>query len=116
MTEHHAAIVAALTGLLSHPNESVRRRTAVTLGPLVTVLDDTLFESLMGTLIAQLQSSSTPSVGTYIQSISAVCRSAGVRVGPYLPQIVPRLEKLCLTASAGGKQRRDDEEEDEAQV
>ena len=101
----------ALTGLLKHSNESVRKRASITLGPLVTVLDDTLFASLMQVLIGRLESSSTP--GTYIQSISAICRSAGVKVGPYLPKIVPRLEKFC---SSAGRVRNEDDEEDEAQL
>lgn len=76
------------------------------------VLDDALFSALMDTVIGGIDTSSTP--GTYIQSISAICRSAGVKVGTYLPSIVPKLEKFCQTCSAaGGRKRKDDEEEDE---
>jgi len=115
VTEQHGALMSALLTLLKHPHDAVRKRASITLGPLVTVLDDTLFEKLMSTLIDELKASATP--GTYIQSISAICRSAGVKVGPYLPAIVPKLESLCLTnSSAGGRARHDDEEEDEQQL
>lgn len=113
VSDQHLALKDALTGLLQHPNDSVRKRASITLGPLVTVLDDALFAQLMEALIVRLESSTTP--GTYIQSISAICKSAGVKVGPYLPKIVPRLEKFCLSNASSSK-KRDDDEEDAAQL
>ena len=114
MSDQHLALKDALTNLLQHPNDSVRKRASITLGPLVTVLDDALFAQLMEALIVRLESSNTP--GTYIQSISAICKSAGVKVGPYLPKIVPRLEKFCLSNGTSSSKKRDDDEEDAAQL
>jgi hypothetical protein len=80
------------------------------------VLDDNLFTKLMTILIEELKTSMTP--GTYIQSISIVCCSAGVKIGTFLPQIVPKLEELCAInfTAAGGCSREENAEGDDAQM
>jgi len=117
VSETHKDLIDALLKLLEHPNEAVRKRASVTLGPLVVVLDDASFSNLMSTVISCIDSSSVPE--TYIQSVSAVCRSAGVRVGKYLDQIVPKLEKFCMNRSSSTVAQKagvSSEEEDERQV
>jgi hypothetical protein len=94
--EDHEEIVKTLMQLLEHPNDAVRKRASVTYAPLVLVLDDKLFSNLMELLIKKIESSKKPD--TYIQSVSAISRAAGVRVGPYLDKLVPKLESFCQQA------------------
>ena len=90
-------ITACLLSLLSHPVEAVRKRASVTFGPVVYIVDDTLFASLMQTLIERMDDETSAEI--YIQSVSAISKAAGVRVGQYLPLIVPKLAKfLTMTA------------------
>jgi hypothetical protein len=65
----------------------------VTLAPLVQVLSNQLFEQLMGLVITQIDKSKKPE--TYISTVGVISRAAGVRVGAYLPKILPKLEFFC---------------------
>jgi hypothetical protein len=69
----HAAILTTLTKLLEHPNESVRKRTTVTIGPLVVSLTEENFASLMTSMIKKIESSRKPDI--YIQTIGSVSQA-----------------------------------------
>ena len=90
-------ITACLLSLLSHPVEAVRKRASVTFGPVVYIVDDALFASLMQTLIERMDDETSAEI--YIQSVSAISKAAGVRVGQYLPLIVPKLTKFLTMSS-----------------
>ena len=98
IADQQKAISKTLLELLSHPQDAVKKRASVTLGPLVYILDDALFSSVMQTLIAGMDSRSAPEI--HIQSVSAISKAAGVRVGAFLPQIMPKLSAfLTMTRS-----------------
>jgi len=103
-----AAISQVLGQLLEHPAEPVRKRASVTLGPLVLVLSDADFVSLVKLLMERLKTSNTPE--TYVQSISVLTRHAGVRIGQDLPQIMPTLFSY-LSIDAATSQKEEDEKE-----
>jgi hypothetical protein len=89
----HASILTTLTKLLEHGNESVRKRTTVTIGPLVVSLTEESFASLMTAMIKKIETSRKPDI--YIQTIGSVSQAAGVRVSPYLDKVIPAIEKFC---------------------
>lgn len=110
VVELHGDIQAKLIELLDHPNEAVKKRASATLAPLVLCLNDELFTALMQKLIDQLTKQKHPEI--YIQSVSAISRAAGVRVGPFLPAIVPKLASFCVLTPA----EREGEEPQEARI
>jgi hypothetical protein len=93
VVDFHETLKNKLLKLLEHPKESLRKRTNVTIGPLAPKIADDLFEQTMNLVIDRIQSSAKPE--TYIQTVGVVCKSAGVRVGHFLPQIIPKLNKYC---------------------
>jgi len=93
LTAEHSNILNVLTKLLEHPNDSVRKRATVTIGPLVTALNEEVFATLMTSMIKKIESSRKPD--TYIQTIGSVSQAAGVRVSPYLDRIFPLLQRFC---------------------
>ena len=107
IADQQKQISDCLLRLLSHPQDAVKKRASVTLGPLVYVLDDALFTSLMATLISGMDNSGSPEI--FIQSVSAISKAAGVRVGGYLEQIIPRLSRF-LTMTKEEKAGEEPEE------
>lgn len=93
VTTLHAALLNALTSLLQHSHDAVQKRASVTLGPLVGYLDDKSFNSLMVDVIIKNIEGTQPDV--YIQSVGVISKAAGVRVGEYLPRIIPALQRYC---------------------
>ncbi len=89
----HENILTALLKMLEHPREGPRKQANLALAPLVMVLNNQLFEQLMSLVITQIEKSKKPEV--YIQTVGIISRAAGVRVGAYLPQIIPKLSQYC---------------------
>ena len=110
IAESQQPITSCLLSLLSHPVEAVRKRASVTFGPVVYIVDDALFGSLMATLIERMDDETSAEI--YIQSVSAISKAAGVRVGQYLPLIVPKLTKF-LTMT---REEREGEEPEERRI
>ena len=63
---------------------------------------------MMQTLIERMDDETSAEI--YIQSVSAISKAAGVRVGQYLPLIVPKLAKF-LTMSRRGEGASEEPEE-----
>lgn len=93
VVNEHENILTALVAMLDHTREGPRQQANITLGPLVMVLNNQLFESLMGQVITAIEKSKKPE--TFIQTVGIISRAAGVRVGAYLPKIIPKLSQFC---------------------
>lgn len=93
----HADLLKALSDLLASDNDAVRKRASVTLGPLVTYLDEKEFNGLMNLIIKNIEGRN-PDV--YIQCVGVTSKAAGTRVGEFLPKIVPPLAKYCKTEAS----------------
>ena len=99
----HPQLLGSLTDLLRSETEAVRKRASVTLGPLVGLLDEKEFNSLMMKIIIKNLEGPTPDV--YIQCVGVTCKAAGTRVGEFLPEIVPKLARFCEQEAANQQVR-----------
>lgn len=96
----HQQLLNALTALLNHDDEDVQKQASLALGPLAATLEEEDFKKLMGDYIVKGVKGKKPEV--YIQSLKTISKFAGVRVGEYLDDVVPVLERYCQTESKTG--------------
>ena len=96
----HEPLISALTPLLSHSVDTIRRRTIAAIATLSPALNEALFTQLLTTLTGQLANSSmtgdgdAPTTYAHIQSVSTIASSAHTRLGKHLPLIMPQLIKF----------------------
>ena len=94
LASFHEALLGSLLPLLSDPKPlSVRKRAYFALCYLSVSCQQALFDAMMGHLLRALNVEKTTPTSiantrTYIQTIGAIGRQAGQRVGPYLEQII----------------------------
>eukprot|EP00455_Lapot_gusevi_P028577 TRINITY_DN3053_c0_g2_i1.p1 TRINITY_DN3053_c0_g2~~TRINITY_DN3053_c0_g2_i1.p1 ORF type:complete len:1239 (+),score=571.04 TRINITY_DN3053_c0_g2_i1:71-3787(+) len=103
MAADHDNLLQVMTPLLDSRRVDLRKRVSNTLGPLVCCTGDRSFKGLMELVISKIETSSSrnETLYTYIQTIGVISRNAGVRVGRYLPHIVPVLKKFCPVPNDG---------------
>eukprot|EP00761_Pharyngomonas_kirbyi_P004559 gb/GECH01004564.1/.p1 GENE.gb/GECH01004564.1/~~gb/GECH01004564.1/.p1 ORF type:complete len:1232 (+),score=391.62 gb/GECH01004564.1/:1-3696(+) len=106
--KEHISIQSVLSSELNSSSSSVRKRTTTALATLCINSDDKLFKQLVEKLIQGIQNSEGD-IKTYIQTVSAISRSAGNRLGEYLDAIVPLLVDSAVEMAGD-----EDENEDEA--
>eukprot|EP00457_Paulinella_chromatophora_P000435 gb/GEZN01000435.1/.p1 GENE.gb/GEZN01000435.1/~~gb/GEZN01000435.1/.p1 ORF type:complete len:1306 (+),score=196.27 gb/GEZN01000435.1/:54-3971(+) len=86
-------LLRAVQSQLAHPNEDVRERASVTVGPLVLILKESSFKSLMKYVVEGLKGTDAH-IGLYINTLTAISQSAGLRVAPFMDQFLPTLLEL----------------------
>ncbi len=95
VSARHKELLSVLKAFLEHPDEVVRKGGITSIGPLVVWLDGDMFKEVMELVIQKIEESKNKEV--YIQTVSVLCKAAGVRVSEYLQKIVPQLFKFCFT-------------------
>ncbi|ETO22841.1 hypothetical protein RFI_14352 [Reticulomyxa filosa] len=95
--ESHEEILSTVQPMLSQENQDIRKKVAVTLGSLVTVIDDKLFSNLLGSIINQIKKlkREDEKLFTYIQTIGVFSKNGGKRIAAYLNDVVPLLMSIC---------------------
>jgi cullin-associated NEDD8-dissociated protein 1 len=93
----HQSLADTIMPMLNDKNGDIRKKVVHTLGGMVSVVDDRLFEMLMSRIIDQIKSMTREdaTLFTYIQAISVFSRNGGKRVAPFLKDIVPLLLEIC---------------------
>eukprot|EP01132_Coremiostelium_polycephalum_P010275 gene10275-12603_t len=75
---------------------AIRKRAIACLANLSISAPDTLFNSLVDYQIQSIEEAKKADhISTLVQSIGAVSRSSGYRLGKYLPKIMPYIVKYC---------------------
>lgn len=75
---------------LTSGRPATRKRAINCLGHLAVLIPDNLFASLIDFLLSNIEGSKkADDIRTLIQAFGAISRSAGYRLGKYLPRIVP---------------------------
>lgn len=101
--EDHSAVVEALMAQLTHDKSVVRKKATACLGAAAVVLSDPLLNELTEGLLAQIRvvteqsaavaasdkESTVNNVRTLIQTVGAISRTVGYRLGRHLDAIVP---------------------------
>lgn len=78
----HPSILSCLLPQLTSPRLAVRKRTIIALGHLVMSCGNLVFVDLIEHLLSELsRNDSMSTTRTYIQSIAAISRQAGHRIG-----------------------------------
>jgi cullin-associated NEDD8-dissociated protein 1 len=97
MEPHFSEIVNQLLELLEHDHVDVRKRTNETFGTLFGILDEQNFKLALEHIISKIESADKTSktIFSYIQTLRIISSVAGVRVGPHLSRVIPRLLELC---------------------
>jgi len=95
------AIVGSLSGLLESKRPALTKRASFALGELARHLGESAFQKLVAQITNKLQENSNNIA--YIQTISLICQSAGVRVGRHLKSVIPALERTFASSGAGGE-------------
>eukprot|EP00045_Choanoeca_perplexa_P014712 m.175090 g.175090 ORF g.175090 m.175090 type:complete len:1246 (+) comp16767_c0_seq1:136-3873(+) len=87
----HAAIVAALLPLLEHTRSFVQKKSINGLALLAPVTNNELFGQLVQALLERASNTSPASkqAQTLMWAFAALSREVGLRLGPYIPQVVP---------------------------
>eukprot|EP01027_Heterolobosea_sp_BB2_P027092 GEZU01042303.1.p1 GENE.GEZU01042303.1~~GEZU01042303.1.p1 ORF type:complete len:1246 (-),score=572.27 GEZU01042303.1:103-3840(-) len=91
--EHHAAIQGVLIDQLLSKRQPIRKRAISCLAALSVYTNDQLSSKFITTVINGIENTQGEDLRTYIQTASAVSRTAGHRLGPYLDKIIPLLTK-----------------------
>uniref|UniRef100_A0A6Q2YH14 TATA-binding protein interacting (TIP20) domain-containing protein n=1 Tax=Esox lucius TaxID=8010 RepID=A0A6Q2YH14_ESOLU len=96
LVNFHPSILSCLLPQLTSPRLAVRKRTIIALGHLVMSCGNLVFVDLIEHLLSELsRNESMSTTRTYIQSIAAISRQAGHRIGEYLEKIIPLVVKFC---------------------
>ncbi|XKL68842.1 hypothetical protein PGB90_006611 [Kerria lacca] len=94
LSAYHGEILESLLPQLSSSRQAVRKRAIVALSHFVVPCNNTFYVKLIEYLLNGLEkNSSATSVCTYIQSIAAICRTAGHRFGEHLERFIPLIQK-----------------------
>eukprot|EP00624_Nannochloropsis_granulata_P004348 evm.model.NODE_31743_length_9368_cov_32.978970.1 len=112
MDAGHGAMITTGLQQLHHPKAPVRKRANAFLGALAVVASDPLLNRLMDELlreIAAAEAKSPREVQTLIQTVGAVSRTVGHRLGKHLPTVVP----LFLQFLGDPTPKEDEDEDDE---
>lgn len=89
-------LLDALTPLLAHTDPAVPKRAIATLGPLVPMLPDRLFSTLMD----RIQTHESDAF-TYLHAVTTISTHAGSRIRPYLPDMFTQLQRFCQPSADG---------------
>ncbi|XP_065221678.1 cullin-associated NEDD8-dissociated protein 1 [Planococcus citri] len=94
LSSYHSEILQSLLPQLSSSRQAVRKRAIVAMSHFVVPCNHSLYVKLIEHLSTGLeQNTSTTSICTYIQSIAAICRTAGHRFGEHLDRFFPLIQK-----------------------
>eukprot|EP00667_Euglena_gracilis_P000570 EG_transcript_570 len=93
VAEDHERLQAILLTELNSRSASRRKKAIVCLGSLCIFSTDTLFNTVVKTLLDGIENHSGEELRKFIQCCSAVSRTAGQRLGKCLERIVPLLVK-----------------------
>jgi len=98
-------IKAQLLPELSSPRAAVRKRSVACVGAMCGSLPDPLFEELVAHILAQVESGAASKgadavLVSHIQTLSAVARAAGFRLGRHLERVVPLVLRCAELATA----------------
>ena len=97
INELHNDIVDQICQRLEYKNDSIRKRANQVIGSISPALNDKLYDKLMCIVINKIEQSKSNTIQlyTYLQTISILCSSSGIRIGKYLNQLLPPLQKFC---------------------
>eukprot|EP00668_Euglena_longa_P003210 GGOE01003756.1.p1 GENE.GGOE01003756.1~~GGOE01003756.1.p1 ORF type:complete len:1245 (+),score=345.28 GGOE01003756.1:65-3799(+) len=93
VSDDHERLQAILLSELNSKSASRRKKAIVCLASLCIFSTDTLFNTVVRTLLDGIENHSGEELRKYIQCCSAVSRTAGQRLGKCLERIVPLLVK-----------------------
>jgi len=101
--ESHACL-DALFDQLSLPRAATRKRAISCIASLSAALSDKLLGQLVGSIVSKMkdQGVTLELRRTYIQTISAISRSGGYRLGKQLEIVVPLVLQQCEAKKQGG--------------
>eukprot|EP01111_Echinosteliopsis_oligospora_P003334 TRINITY_DN1530_c1_g2_i4.p1 TRINITY_DN1530_c1_g2~~TRINITY_DN1530_c1_g2_i4.p1 ORF type:complete len:1241 (+),score=375.18 TRINITY_DN1530_c1_g2_i4:377-4099(+) len=89
-------IQKAVLPQLTSGRPATRKRAIGCLGHLAELGPDSLFVSMIDFLISSIEESKKPdNIRTLVQAFGAISRSAGYRLGKYLPKVVPLIVTYC---------------------
>lgn len=91
--EDHERLQAILLKELGSRSAAMRKKAIVCLASLCIYTSDTLFNTVVKTLLDGIEGHAGEELRKYIQCCSAVSRTAGQRLGKFLERIVPLLVK-----------------------
>lgn len=96
----HENLRVALLGQLDAGKPASRKRATQCISALGGCLSDATLNALASAIVQRLSTASSPElIRTYVQTVGALARSAGVRFGKFLPETVPIVTSFCNKAA-----------------
>eukprot|EP00741_Cyanophora_paradoxa_P025544 tig00000383_g24650.t1 len=107
MAHDHDNIKDATLPLLAHAKPSVRKKALVCVASLAMSIPERLLSHVVEHLLDQVQKSKGEVMRTYIQTMGAVSRTVGYRLGKHLERIVPLFIRYCDDEKASDDELRE---------
>eukprot|EP00899_Mesostigma_viride_P020190 jgi/Mesvir1/28172/Mv04732-RA.1 len=117
MVDNHPNLRDCLLSQLDSDKHILRKRTITCLSALAPASSDTLLLSTVERIVERMHDKGKRLLTrTYVQCLTALCRSVGFRLGQKLGGAVPRLMEYCRTANTPDNETDDELRENALQA